>query len=180
MPPRLKIEGEVSSQYEYSLAKCCSPVQGDDVFGYITATAGLKIHRTNCPNATRLAARYGYRIMKAEWESTSNTDFIAELVITGIDDGPGVIERLTHNISSGQGLNIRSFSIDGLEGKFEGRMKIFVTNKDQLNVAIAALKKLSGVINVTRVKISWKMEVGSGKFPVIFNLLFPPKIIYLS
>ncbi len=149
---RLKIEGEVASQYEYSLAKCCSPVQGDDVFGYLTATTGLKIHRTNCPNATRLAARYGYRIMKAQWESTSNTDFIAELVITGIDDGPGVIERLTHNISSDQGLNIRSFSIDGLEGKFEGRMKLFVTDKDQLNLAIAALKKLSGVINVTRIK----------------------------
>ncbi len=149
---RLKIEGELASQYEYSLAKCCNPVQGDDVFAYLTATAGMKIHRTNCPNATSLAARYGYRIMKAEWESTSNNDFIAELVITGIDDGPGVIERLTHNISSDQGLNIRSFSIDGLEGKFEGRMKIFVTNKDQLNVAIAALKKLSGVINVTRVK----------------------------
>ncbi len=148
---RLRIEGEKADQYAYSLARCCNPVRGDDVFAYLTVNSGLKIHRTNCPNATHLAAKYGYRIMKAEWVPDSGTAFIAELLIEGIDDGIGVIERLSRNISYDLGLNMRSFNIDGVDGKFRSNVKLFVANKDQLNVAIKALKNLEGVNNVTRV-----------------------------
>ncbi len=150
--PRLIINGQPSEQMEYSLASCCHPVQGDDVFGYLTATSGLKIHRTTCPNATHLMANFGYRVMKAEWVTNTNTSFVADLRITGIDDGPGVIERLTRNISYDLGLNIRSFSIEGREGYFEGRISVLVLNKDQLNVAIRALQNLPGVSSVTRIE----------------------------
>ena len=82
--------------------------------------------------------------------ASADASFVAELLITGIDDGPGVIERLTRNISSDLGLNIRSFSIEGHEGYFEGKMSLLVLNKDQLNVAIKALQNLEGLSSVTR------------------------------
>ena len=149
--PKLIINGQPADQFEYSLATCCKPVQGDDVFAYLTTNSGLKIHRTTCPNATHLMANYGYRIMRAEWGTLTNTSFVAELQITGIDDGPGVIERLTRNISSTLGLNIRSFSIEGHEGYFEGKISLIVQNKDQLILAIRELQNLEGISSVTRV-----------------------------
>ena len=149
--PKLLIGGESASNYQYYLANCCNPVQGDDVFAYLTVSAGLKIHRTNCPNSTNLMANYGYRIMKAEWVVSTNTSFVTDLLITGIDDGPGVIERLSHSISSELGLNIRSFSIAGEKGYFEGKVSLLVANKDQLNIAIRGLQNLDGVSTVTRI-----------------------------
>ncbi len=149
--PRLLINGEPADDMDYVLANCCGPVLGDDVFAYLTVSSGLKIHRTTCPNATHLMANYGYRIMKAEWVTSGDSSFVADLIITGIDSGPGVIERLTHNISTDLGLNIRSFSIAGNEGYFEGRISLLVLNKDQLNVTIRELQNLEGISSVTRV-----------------------------
>lgn len=149
--PKLMIDG-TTDQYEYVLASCCHPVQGDDVFAYISSTSGLKIHRTSCPNATNLMARFGYRILKAEWIAGGNTSFVCDLLVTGVDSGPGVIESITNKISSTLGLNIRSFYIDGNEGYFEGRVSLLVTNKDQLNIVIRALKNLEGISTVTRVE----------------------------
>lgn len=149
---RLLINGEPGEQYEYSLATCCNPVQGDQVFAYLTMNAGLKIHRANCPNATNLMANYGYRIMKAEWVSTTGTYFVAVLKITGIDSGPGVIQQLSQHISQDLGLNIRSFSISGFDGHFEGEISLLVTNTDQLKVAIRRLQNLENVSTVTRVE----------------------------
>ena len=149
--PQLFIEGLPSSQFEYEFADCCKPVQGDDVFAYVTINNLYKIHRTICSNAPNLMANYGYRVRKAEWGATSNTNFVAELIITGIDTGVGVIERLSTRLSE-MGLNIRAFSIEGNEGYFEGHVKLMVTNKDQLTLAIRALKTLDGVANVVRVE----------------------------
>lgn len=149
--PRLLINGEPAEQFNYTFATCCNPVQGDDIFAYLTANAGLKIHRSTCPNATNLMAHYGYRVMKAEWLTTTDTTFVADLKITGIDDGPGVIERLTHKISTMLGLNIRSFNIEGDEGYFEGKISLLVRNTDQLNMAIRALQNLSNVSTVARI-----------------------------
>jgi len=148
--PQLLIDGS-PDQYEYKLATCCNPVLGDDVFAYLGANSGLKIHRTSCPNATNLIAKYGYRIMKAEWRSGSTTSFVADLQITGVDSGPGVIEKLTRNIST-LGLNIRSFYIDGDEGYFEGKISLLVLNKDQLYVVIKKLKNLDGISDVSRIE----------------------------
>lgn len=150
--PRLMINGEPAERFEYSFASCCNPVQGDQIFAYLTANAGLKIHRSNCPNAANLMANYGYRVMKADWVSTTNTTFVADLKITGIDDGPGIIEKLSHQISSALNLNIRSFSIEGYEGYFEGRISLLVPNVDQLNLAIRALQNLDHVSTVSRVE----------------------------
>lgn len=146
------INGEPGDQYNYSLASCCNPVQGDDIFAFITTSAGVKIHRTTCPNATNMMANYGYRIMKAEWSQISGNDFIVDLVIIGVDSGPGVIERLTNKISSSLGLNIRSFFIEGKEGYFEGRISLIVKNTHQLNQAIMGLKMLDGISSVSRLE----------------------------
>jgi len=147
---RISIGGEDAQQYKYSLATCCNPVVGDDIFAYVTSNAGIKIHRINCPNATHLMASYGYRVQKAEWSTTGNTQSIVNLRITGVDDGPGVIERVTNKISSGLGINIRSMSIEGKEGYFEGKLTLVVSNKNQLNMVIRSLKNLQGVSSVYR------------------------------
>lgn len=149
--PRLLINGEPSEQYDFTFATCCNPVQGDPVFAYLTANAGLKIHRISCPNATNLMANYGYRIMKAEWIASVESTFVADLQISGVDSGPGIIEGLTHEISSMLNLNIRSFSIAANEGYFEGRISLLVNNTDQLHIAIQALQNLDNVSTVSRI-----------------------------
>lgn len=148
--PRISIEGQDASQYKFSLATCCNPVVGDGIFAYVTGHAGIKIHRNNCPNAVHLMASYGYRVKKAEWVTTGNAQSIVNLRISGVDDGPGVIERVTNKISSGLGINIRSLSIEGREGYFEGKVSLIVQNKNQLNMVIRSLKNLQGISSVYR------------------------------
>ena len=149
---RLLIDGEAADDLQYGFANCCNPVQGDDIFAFLTVTKGMKIHRTNCPNATNLMANYGYRIRKAEWATTTNVRFVADLVITGIDSGPGVIQKLSNEISNELGYDIRSFSIKGYEGYFKGKISLFVMNTDQLHLAIRSLKSLDSVSTVTRIE----------------------------
>ncbi len=146
----LYINGESADNLEYSFATCCHPVPGDAVFAYLSNN-GLKIHRSNCPNATNLAAKYGYRILRADWESVSSTNFAANLVITGVDTGIGVIEAITHTISSDLGLNIRSFQIASNEGIYECQISLQVKDTAQLGLVIKTLKQISGVDMVTRV-----------------------------
>ncbi len=146
----LYINGEPAENYKFELATCCNPVNGDDIFGYVS-NYGLKIHRSNCPNSTNLMARFGYRILKAEWNAVTNTNFSVNLLIIGVDDGPGVIQNITAKISSQLGLNIRSFHIDGNEGYFEGKVKLQVKDKNQLYLLMKALKEMDGISSVTRV-----------------------------
>ncbi len=150
---KILVNGEPAEQYPYRLANCCNPVQGDSIFAFLTSSEGLKIHRSNCPNATNILARYGYRVMKAEWVISSDSTFVADLKITGVDDGVGVIERLMHKISSELGLNIRSFQIEGgNEGYYEGKISLIVANKDQLNVVMKSIKKLESIGSVERIE----------------------------
>lgn len=144
------VNGEPADMYQYSLATCCNPVHGDEIFAYLTSSQGLKIHRTSCSNATHLLANYGYRVLKADWEDFANSSFVVELLVTGVDSGPGVIQALTNELSSKLGINIKSFSIEGKEGFFEGRIGIIVLNKDQLNLVIQSLEKLPGISSVVR------------------------------
>ncbi len=150
--PMILINGEPGDQYDYTLSSCCKPVLGDDIFGFVGSNTGVKIHRVACPNASHLMSNYGYRTLKAEWVENSSQEFVADLVITGVDDGPGVIERVTNEISSKLGLNIRSFSIEGNEGYYEGRISLIVSNTNQMNQVINALKSLPGVSSVIREK----------------------------
>lgn len=147
---KLVINGEPADRYKFSFATCCNPVNGDPIFAFLTANTGLKIHRANCPNATHLMANFGYRILKAEWSNMSASTFVVDLKITGVDTGVGIIEQLTHTISSQLGVNIRSFNIKGDEGVFEGRISLVVNNIDQLSRSINALLKLESVSTVSR------------------------------
>ena len=149
--PSLLINGEPGEQYQYQLSACCNPVHGDDIFAFISTNAGVKIHRTSCPNAEHLMTNFGYRTMKAEWVSSNSSEFVADISITGVDDGVGVIERLTNKISSAMGINIRSFSIEGHEGYFEGKIKIVVSSTNQINQAIESLKSLNNISSVKRI-----------------------------
>ena len=150
---KILVNGEPAELYPYKLANCCNPVQGDNIFAFLTSTDGLKIHRTNCPNATNLLARYGYRVMKAEWVISGKTTFVAELKITGIDAGIGVIQEIMDKVSNQHGINIRSFNIKGGdEAYFEGKISLVVANTDQLYVITQALLELESVADVIRLK----------------------------
>lgn len=144
------VNGEPADMYQFSLATCCNPVQGDEIFAYLTTKEGLKIHRTSCSNATHILANYGYRVLKADWEGSVSNNFVVELLVTGVDSGPGVIQMLTNELSNNLGINIKSFSIEGREGFFEGRIGIVVLNKDQLNLVVQSLERLPGISSVIR------------------------------
>jgi GTP pyrophosphokinase len=139
-----------NADFQYQLAPCCNPVLGDNIFGFINISGGIKIHRSNCPNAEHLMANYGYRVIKADWVDDENSPFTVELVIEGLDKGPGVIESVSNSLSSQLGLNIKSFYIDGHEGYFTGKVAIIVKNKEQLNQAIELLKKMDEIHTVSR------------------------------
>jgi len=147
----IKINDEPADNYQFELSGCCNPVPGDQIFAFLTSNAGMKIHRMSCANATNLFTNYGYRILKAEWTNTSNRDFMVEIKITGIDSGPGVIQTLTNEISNHLNINIRSFSIEGDEGIYEGRLKIVVRDKNQLIIVMKALKNLENISTVERI-----------------------------
>ncbi len=146
------VNGEPIDSYEYELAKCCKPVQGDSIFGFLSLGSGLKIHRINCKNATNLLAKYGYRVLNAEWTTLMNNEFVVDLQVTGIDSGIGVIQNLTNEISNKLKVNIRSFSISGNEGYFEGKISVLVKNKDQLAIVLNAIKSLQGISEVHRIE----------------------------
>ncbi len=145
------INGEPARQYNYTLAHCCNPLHGDEIFAYVTSSSGVRIHRANCPNAEHLMVNHGYRVLKAEWSDLISETFNATLLIQGIDSGPGVIERLSHHISTKLGVNISSFSIEGHQGTFEGKIGLVVNNKAHLNLIIKALEQLPGISTVQRI-----------------------------
>jgi guanosine-3',5'-bis(diphosphate) 3'-pyrophosphohydrolase len=147
--PEVIINGESGRMYDYSFATCCNPVQGDPIFAFVTTKEGLKVHRTTCPNANYLLANYEYRVLKAEWGNTVKSTFIANLLVKGIDVGPGVIQRLTDRILK-LGINIRSFSISGEGGYFEGRISLIVSNTNMLLRAMQTLKEFEWVSSVSR------------------------------
>ena len=149
--PQLLVNGEPAAQYNYTLASCCNPVQGDPIFGYLSGTNSLKIHRTTCKNADHLLSNYGYRVLQADWGITVERDFVANLLIKGMDTGKGVVEELTNEIYKGLDLDIRSMKIEGTGGYYECYVSIVVANVDQLEIAIRSLSSLKSVTSVVRV-----------------------------
>jgi GTP pyrophosphokinase len=149
--PKLLIGGEDASQYVYELASCCSPVQGDNIFAYTTATGIMKIHRVTCPNATNLLANYGYRVMSSEWVQTTNTDYIVELRLIGVDS-KGLVQKITNVITNQLNLNMRSIKMEGGEGFFTGEISVVVANTDQLHLLIKTLKEIPNVSSVNRME----------------------------
>ncbi len=145
----LIIFGESSDKIQYTLANCCKPIPGDDVFGFVTTGEGLKIHRTNCPNATRLLANYGHRVVKTKWAKNKEISFLTGLRIIGLDD-VGVIHKITNLISGELKFNIAAMTIEAKEGIFEGNVKIFVHDKDELDELVNHLISLEGIERVDR------------------------------
>jgi GTP pyrophosphokinase len=145
----LIIFGESSDKIQYSLANCCKPIPGDDVFGFVTTGEGLKIHRTNCPNATRLLANYGHRVVKTKWAKNKEISFLTGLRIIGLDD-VGVIHKITNLISGELKFNIAAMTIEAKEGIFEGNVKIFVHDKEELDELVNRLVSMSGIERVDR------------------------------
>jgi len=142
--------GDDGQKVDYTLAPCCNPIPGDDIFGFLTVNDGIKIHRTSCPNASKLMANYGYRILKARWASLQNNiAFLTGLKIVGIDD-VGLVNKITTVISHDFNVNIRSLSISSNEGIFEGDIMVFVNDTAQLDNLIRNLKQISGITGVTR------------------------------
>ncbi len=142
--------GDGMDKIDYNLAKCCNPIPGDEVFGFVTVSEGIKIHRTNCPNAVELMSQYGYRIVKAKWTSQKELAFLTGLKIVGADR-VGIINDVTKVISTQLKVNIRSITIDTDDGIFEGTMMVFVNDTEHLNTLISKLKEISDIISVSRI-----------------------------
>lgn len=146
----LLIMGESSNQIAYKFANCCNPIPGDDVFGFITIGEGIKIHRTNCPNAVQLMSKYDYRIVRTKWNKQHEIAFLTGVKLNGIDD-VGVINKLTNIITGQLKLNMRSISFDTDDGIFEGKIMVYVHNIEQLDKLIDELSKQQGIFSVSRI-----------------------------
>ena len=145
----LIIFGESSDRIVYNLANCCKPIPGDDVFGFVTTGKGLTIHRTNCPNAAKLMANYGHRVVKTKWAKNKEISFLTGLKIIGLDD-VGVIHKITNLISGELKININAMTIEAKDGLFHGNIRIYVHDKEELDELVIRLKKLPGIETVDR------------------------------
>ncbi len=135
---------------DYNLSPCCNPIPGDDVFGFVTVGEGIKIHRTNCPNAIQMMSKHGYRIVKAKWTGQKEIAFLAGIKITGADD-VGVVNNITRVISNELKVNMRSISIDSNDELFEGTIMLFVHDTEHLKKLMGKLKQINGILSVTRI-----------------------------
>ncbi len=139
------------SNVEYKLAKCCNPIHGDSIFGFVTVGSGITIHRKNCPNAQQLLSRYSYRVVKARWnQSEKSLSFSVTLQVTGMDE-LGIVSNISDVISKDLQVNMRSISIDSNDGMFEGSITLFVKDTQHLEALIRKLKKVKGVLNIRRI-----------------------------
>jgi GTP pyrophosphokinase len=145
----LIIFGESSDRIVYNLANCCKPIPGDDVFGFITTGKGLTIHRTNCPNAAKLLANYGHRVVKTKWAKNKEISFLTGVKIVGMDD-VGVVNKITNLISGELKINIAALTIEAKEGLFEGNIRLYVHDKEELDKLVQSLLDLPGIESVER------------------------------
>ena len=141
--------GEDMDVVEYKLAKCCTPIPGDEVFGFVTVNEGIKIHRTNCPNATELLANHGNRVIKAKWTSQHEVSFLTGLKVIGTDR-VGLINDVSRVISEELKVNMSSLSFKTDHGIFSGEIMLYVNDTRHLEVLIAKLEKVEGVVKVSR------------------------------
>ncbi|MGZ3861787.1 MAG: RelA/SpoT family protein [Bacteroidia bacterium] len=142
--------GDDMQKLDYNLSTCCSPIPGDDVFGFITVGEGIKIHRVNCPNAEKLLANYAYRVVKAKWNSQQLLTFLAGIKIKGTD-ALGIVNNITKIISTQLNVNMRSITFDTEDGIFEGTIMVYVHSTEHLTQLTNNLKKVPGVISIQRI-----------------------------
>ncbi|MFW6095915.1 MAG: RelA/SpoT family protein, partial [Bacteroidota bacterium] len=143
------VDGDLKN-VDYKLAKCCNPIYGDDIIGFISVNEGIKIHRVNCHNAQRLISKYDYRIIKAEWgKSKRQRSFQTRIKVSGIDE-IGIINRISDIISNNMKVSMRSISFDTKDGIFDGFINLYVEDTKHLEALIRKLKKEKAIIKVTR------------------------------
>jgi len=141
--------GKDQQQLDYSFSKCCNPLPGDSVFGFVTINEGIKIHKNNCPNAISLQSKFAYRIMSAKWVDSSQREYRAEILLSGIDH-MGLVQEITRVISENMHVNIRNISFTSNDGIFKGEITVIVPHKNILVKLMQNLNKLNGIDKVTR------------------------------
>lgn len=147
----LIIFGESSDKIKYKLAQCCQPIPGDDVFGFITSGEGLKVHRTDCPNAAQLLAHYGHRVVKTKWAKNKEISFLTGVRILGLDE-VGMIQKITNVISSDMNMNMRSISIETKDGVFDGTIMVYVHDREELDELCQKLSTVEGINKIERLE----------------------------
>jgi guanosine-3',5'-bis(diphosphate) 3'-pyrophosphohydrolase len=141
--------GKDEEKLKYSLSKCCSPIPGDPVFGFITINEGIKVHKHNCPNALSMQSQYAYRVISAKWIDSSQEGFKASIELTGVDK-IGLVNEVTRVISGNLNVNIHSLNISGEEGFFHGIITVHIKNNQQLANLMQKLLKIDGIEKVKR------------------------------
>ena len=134
---------------DFTLAKCCHPIYGDPVFGFVTVNGGIKIHREDCPNAHDLRSRFGYRIVKARWSGKGASQYAITLRVIGNDD-IGIVSNISNIISKDEKLIMRSINIDSHDGLFSGNIVVQLDDTNKLEALIKKLRTVKGVKQVTR------------------------------
>jgi GTP pyrophosphokinase len=158
--PKVQRKEPLSSDYllideklvniDYKLAKCCNPIFGDNIFGFVTIKEGIKIHRTNCPNAAQLHEKYNYRIVNARWkDSKVENSFQTTIKVVGFDE-LGMVNKISELISKDLKVNMRAFSINSSNGMFEGKIQVFVSDTKHLDMLLYRLAKIKGVQRAVR------------------------------
>jgi GTP pyrophosphokinase len=135
---------------DYQLARCCNPIYGDNVFGFVTISGGIKIHRCDCPNAPELRKRFGYRIVKAKWSGKGSSTYDITLRVIGNDD-IGIVNNLTSIISKDEKLVLRNINIDSHDGLFRGNLTVMLDDTSRLETLIKKLRTVKGVKQVERI-----------------------------
>ena len=146
----LLVFGKEEEKLDYKFANCCNPIPGDPVFGFLTINDGLKVHKKNCPNAVSLQSNYAYRIMTAKWVDSSQHEFAAQIILSGIDN-LGLVNEITKIISSNMHVNMKSLSFQSDDGIFSGKINVIVKNNTLLKKLMENLKKINGIDKVSRV-----------------------------
>ena len=135
---------------DYSLAKCCNPIYGDPIFGFVTVTGGIKIHCMNCPNAPEMRKRFGYRIVKARWSGKGLSQYLITLRVVGNDD-LGIVNNITSIISKEEKIIMKSINIDSHDGLFSGNLNVLIDDTSRLESLLKKLRTVKGVKSVTRI-----------------------------
>ncbi len=144
------IIGDRLQQVDYKLARCCNPIMGDEIFGFVTIDRGIQVHRVNCPNAAEMLSRYPYRIIRAKWDNKSHSEsFLADILVTGIDR-IGMVNSLSKVVTSDMKVNMRSFAVESNDGIFHGHLQVYISNLAHLDLLIKRIEKVKGVLKARR------------------------------
>lgn len=135
---------------DYKLAKCCSPIFGDNIFGFVTINEGIKIHRTNCPNAVQLIGKYGYRVVKTRWSRKSPDSIFPVVINIKGEDQTGILNSISEAIAKDLKISVKSISMDAEDGIFSGKISLLVRDIEHLNSLVSRLSAIKGIYSVSR------------------------------